>query len=111
MKVKVKRVKKPTLAFKCGDVVSYQSKQYTVVGVNSAIVSAVERVSDDFKVSDLKEPIHLDFIMIPMNQVAVSVQTRIRPELKYESEPAADLEPTPEPAADLESTSEEVPEQ
>lgn len=96
MKVKVKRVKKSTLAFKCGDVISYQSKQYTIVSVDLAIISAIERVSDDFKVSDLKEPIHLDFVLIPMNRIAASVQTRIKPELKYETESVADPKPTSE---------------
>lgn len=75
MKVKVSKVKLSDAAIKVGSVTSYLRKLYTVVNISHGALALVERVSDEQKIDSLAAPVHLDFVVIPMNRVAISVQT------------------------------------
>ena len=75
MKVKVNKVKLSDTAIKVGSITSYLRRLYTVVNIGRDVLVLVERAPDEQRVDNLTAPVHLDFVTIPMNRVAISVQT------------------------------------
>ncbi len=73
MKVKVSKVKLSDADIRIGSIVSYLRRLYTVVSIGRDVLVLVERAPDDLTVDSVTAPVHLDFVVVPRNQVAISI--------------------------------------